>query len=213
MNPPIFSSRSPIFHMLFIVGIGCSLVPATAQSNRRSRGPEPPPIGSHATNFLLRDVDGDRVELEKLTHYGPVALIFLRGYPETQSALCRRQFREFLQQAGQFGKKQASVVFVYPGDRHDLEKHATDFVGRYQIPRDFYLVLDSDFRLSNAYGLKWNAIRETTYPCTLIIDRKGIVRHVAASNHHGGRTKPAEVLAQIEDAQTAFRETTTIRRR
>jgi peroxiredoxin len=201
MNLANISRRSALFG--FMAAATGSLT-TYAQSTKRSRGPQPPEIGEPAKNFLLRDVLGRRVQLENLTHYGPVTLIFLRGYPKAQSATCRSQFQNFLRQAGQFGEKPSSVVFVYPGDRKDLEKHAIDFLGRFDMPQDFYMVLDSQYRLTKAYGLKWDALRETAYPCTLIVDRKGIVRFVKASAHHGGRTTPNDVLPHLDNARVAY---------
>ena len=201
MNLAIFSRRSALFG---IVSTATWPLTVAAQTPKHARGPTPPEVGTTAKNFLLRDVLGRRVQLENLTHFGPVTLIFLRGYPQAQSATCRSQFRSFLRDAAQFSEKPSSVVFVYPGEREDLAKHASEFVGRHDMPEDFYLVLDSQFRLTKAYGLKWNALRETAYPCTLIVDRKGVIRFVKASAHRGGRTTPDDVLSHLDDARVAY---------
>jgi peroxiredoxin len=177
---------------------------ANAQSSPRTRGPQPPEVGDKATQFLLRDVSGRRVDLRHLTHYGPVTLVFLRGFPKTQSAICKTQFQRFIKESAAFAESQSSVVFVYPGEHRELKERATEFVGRTKMPEDFYLVVDGNSRLTKAYGLEWNSIRETAYPCTVVVDRKGQVRYVKASTHHSGRTTPADVLPQLKEAQFAF---------
>ena len=208
MNQAKFSGIRILVAMLVMATLGAS---AHAQSTRRNRGPQPPAVGDKAKNFRLRNFDGAPVELNQLTHYGPVTVVFLRGYPNEQSAICRSQFKEFIAEAENFEEMQSSVVFVYPGDRKDLAEHARDFAKRIDVPRDFYLVVDSDFGLTNAYGLRWNFLRETAYPCTMVIDRKGTVRYVKTSNHHGGRSKPQDVLSFVDDSKLAFRDEPTRR--
>jgi peroxiredoxin Q/BCP len=210
MNLVNFSRRSALFGALSSVFCTTAVL---GQTRRTNRGPNPPKVGETAKNFLLRDVLGRRVQLEKLTHYGPVTLVFLRGYPKAQSATCRNQFHSFLKAAEQFAEKPSSVVFVYPGDRKDLVQHAVEFLGRFDLPNDFYIVLDRDFGLTNAYGLKWDAIRETTYPSTLIIDRKQIVRYVKTSTHRGGRSRPSDVLLQLDEVHVAAYDASATRRR
>ena len=48
----------------------------------------------------------------------------------------------------------------------------------------------------NAYGLRWNAPKETAYPSTFILNNKGIVHYAKISQGHGDRSKAADVLAE-----------------
>ena len=59
-------------------------------------------------------------------------------------------------------------------------------------------VLDPDYAMANAYALRWDAPRETVYASTFVLDGKGIVRFAKFSRTHGGRTKAADVLAEVK---------------
>ena len=90
---------------------------------------------------------------------------------------------------------------VYPGPAEDLKAHAKEFLemkGK-QWPKDFTFVLDPDYTMVNAYGLRWDAPRETAYPSTFVLDKNGVVRFEKISHSHGGRAKAADVLEQLKD--------------
>ena len=65
-------------------------------------------------------------------------------------------------------------------------------------PAAFRYVLDPDYTFVNAYGLRWDAPRETAYPSTFVIDARGVVRFAKISHTHGDRTKAADVLAELK---------------
>jgi thioredoxin-dependent peroxiredoxin len=160
-----------------------------------------PEIGQAAPNFNLRTLGSKSVELKQLTAKGAVVLVVLRGWPGYQCPLCTRQVHEFVGQAAEFAKRGAQVVMVYPGPADRLQAHAQEFLQDKQWPSDFIFVLDPDYAFTNAYGLRWDAPKETAYPATFIIDRAGRVRFAQVSRSHGGRVNVAaalEGLAQVE---------------
>jgi alkyl hydroperoxide reductase subunit AhpC len=65
------------------------------------------------------------------------------------------------------------------------------------FPNNFDLLLDPGYQFTNLYGLRWDAPKETAYPATFLIDRKGEIFFVKISNSHGGRTTPNELLRVI----------------
>ena len=159
---------------------------------------EIPKIGETAPAFALRALDDGAVRLGELTATGNVVLVVLRGWPGYQCPICDRQVNEFV--AAKAAWAEAKLVFVYPGPAADLQAHAAEFrtmKGR-EWPAEFRYVLDPDYAFTNAYGLRWDAPRETAYPSTFIIDAKGVVRFAKISHTHGDRTKAAEVIAELK---------------
>jgi peroxiredoxin len=92
----------------------------------------------------------------------------------------------------------ASIVMVYPGPSRSLKKYASEFVGGQSFPANVTLLVDPDYAFTNAYGLRWEAPNETAYPTTLVIDKSGTIRYALVSRSHGGRSKSAAVLKEVE---------------
>ena len=67
-----------------------------------------------------------------------------------------------------------------------------------QWPKDYVYVMDPDYTMVNAYNLRWDAPRETAYPSTFVIDRKGIIRFEKISHSHGDRTKASDVVKEVK---------------
>jgi peroxiredoxin len=128
-----------------------------------------------------------------------VVLVVLRGWPGYQCPICDRQVNEFVTAKAAFAEAGAQLVFVYPGPAADLKARAAEFrsmKGR-EWPAEFRYALDPDYAFTDAYGLRWDAPRETAYPSTFIIDAKGVVRFAKVSRTHGDRAKAADVLAEL----------------
>jgi thioredoxin-dependent peroxiredoxin len=121
----------------------------------------------------------------------------LRGYPGYQCPICSRQVGELLQNADQLKKAGALVVLVYPGPAGELKQRAKEFVADRTIPEHFRFLIDPDYSFTNAYGLRWEAPRETAYPSTFVIDRQGVVRFAHISKSHGDRTDPKTILKEL----------------
>lgn len=154
----------------------------------------PPVVGDKAPDFALQSLRGQTVRLSQLTARGPVALIVLRGFPGYQCPICNRQVHEFLGEAKAFAGAGAQVVMIYPGPGQDLRSRAEEFTADKTFPDHFNLLLDPDYQFTNLYQLRWDAPKETAYPSTFLIDRRGLVFFAKISNSHGGRTTAVEVL-------------------
>jgi peroxiredoxin len=124
-------------------------------------------------------------------------LVVLRGFPGYQCPLCTRQVNEFVGQAKAFSEKGARVVMVYPGPAPELQKRAKEFLADKTWPADWVFLVDPDYTFTNAYGLRWDAPKETAYPSTFVIGRDGKVVWSKVSKTHGGRTTATEVLAKV----------------
>jgi len=151
-------------------------------------------IGDKAFNFSLKTIQGEKVNLKDLYHEGPVVLIVLRGWPGYQCPICTRQVGGFIAEADKFVKHGATVLFVYPGPSEKLQEHAKEFAQDFQFPENFYFTLDPSYIMVNKYGLRWDEHKETAYPSTYVIDKKGRVVFAKVSHSHGDRSTPKEVV-------------------
>ena len=161
---------------------------------------EAPKVGDKAPDFSLKGLDDTTARLSEFGSKGTVVLVLLRGWPGYQCPVCDIQAHDFIAAAPELAKAKAQVVFVYPGPAEGLKAHAEEFKGMKgkQWPKDFRYLLDPDYTMVNAYGLRWEAPRETAYPATFVIDAKGVVRFAKISHSHGDRAKAAEVLAAVQ---------------
>ncbi len=160
--------------------------------------PQPPQVGQTAQDFTLTRVDGREIQLSQLCAQGPVVVLVLRGYPGYQCPICSRQVGQFLARQEQFAAAQANVVMIYPGPAEGLQAHAQEFVTGKTLPDRFHLLLDPDYSFTNAWGLRWDAVRETAYPSTFVVapDRK--VTFAKISHTHGDRANVADVLHVLQ---------------
>lgn len=164
-----------------------------------SRGAESPTAGNSAPDFTLKTLDDQTVRLSDLTARQTVVIVVLRGWPGYQCPICDRQVHNFIKFAPQFKEAKAKLVFVYPGPANDLLAHAKEFAswkGR-EWPAEYLFVLDPDYTMVNAWGLRWDAPKETAYPSTFVIGRDGKVKTAIVSRSHGQRSDPEDILAGL----------------
>jgi thioredoxin-dependent peroxiredoxin len=158
----------------------------------------PPRIGEKAPDFALKTLDERTTRLSDLISTNPVVLVVLRGWPGYQCPLCTAQVQDYISSASVFTKSKVRVLMVYPGPAPELKAHGEEFLKDKQWPKDFVYLLDPDFTMINAYGLRWDAPGETSYPSTFVIDQKGIVRFAKISQSHGNRTKAQDILEEVK---------------
>ena len=182
------------FLFAFRAAIGVSIlcmavVSALAQS---------PAIGSKAPDFTLSTPTGVSVRLSQDTAKGKTVLVVLRGFPGYQCPYCERQVHDFVEHASDFHAQKANILLVYPGPPAELDQHAKEFLSKQaELPSNVKLVIDPDYKMTNLYGLRWDAPHETAYPSTFILDEQGKILFEKISHSHGDRTTAADVLAQL----------------
>lgn len=157
-----------------------------------------PAVADTAPAFALPTLEGETMRLETFTAKSPVVLVVLRGFPGYQCPMCTQQVHEFVGAAQQFAARGARVVMVYPGPAAQLRARAGEFLQDKAWPGGFVFLLDPDYAFTSAYGLRWDAPKETAYPSTFIIDRDGKIRFAKISKSHGGRASVTEVVAQLD---------------
>ena len=158
-----------------------------------------PRVGQQAADFDLPILGSDEtLDLHSALENQPVVLVVLRGYPGYQCPICSRQVGGLLQKQKDISSAGAKVVMVYPGLGKELEKRAKEFFERHELPENFVVVTDPDYKLTNAYNLRWDAPRETAYPSTFVIGKDKKIVYAKVSNTHGGRAKPEEVIQALD---------------
>jgi thioredoxin-dependent peroxiredoxin len=175
-----------------LIALGC-VVTAVASAAAQS-----PATGSKAPDFTLSTPTGGSVSLAKETAKGTTVLVVLRGFPGYQCPYCVKQVHDFVEHSADFAAKKARVLLVYPGPPAELDQHAKEFLAKQsELPANIKLVIDPDYKMTNLYGLRWDAPHETAYPSTFILDTKGKILFEKISHSHGDRTSAQDVLSQI----------------
>ena len=158
-----------------------------------------PKIGDKAPAFSLETLDGKNVELAKLVSEGPVVLVVLRGWPGYQCPVCTTQVGELINKGDDFMAAKARIVLVYPGPAEKLGEHAKEFAKGKNFKANFTFLTDPGFKLTNAYGLRWDKAGETAYPSAFVIDTAGVVRFAKVSKSHGDRAAANDLLKALAE--------------
>ena len=158
-----------------------------------------PSLGAKAPNFTLSTPTGASITLADQLAKGSTVLVVLRGYPGYQCPYCVKQVHDFVEHAADFAQKKTSVLLVYPGPPAQLDDHAKEFLAKQaNLPANITLVVDPDYKMTNLYGLRWDAPHETAYPSTFLLDTTGKVVFEKISHGHGDRTTAQDILTQIQ---------------
>lgn len=192
-QPAVFSFA--VVAMLAISTAARAESPATVVAAKQKLA-----VGNQVPDFQLPSVGGEysgAVQLSKVNAKGPVVVVVLRGFPGYQCPACSAQVGDFVKNAKKFAEKNASVLLVYPGPKSQLNNRAEEFLHGTTLPAPLTFLLDPGYGFTNAYGLRWDAARETAYPTTLVLDKSGKVRFIKISETHGGRTSAAEILKAL----------------
>ncbi|TCK69756.1 peroxiredoxin family protein [Acidipila rosea] len=159
---------------------------------------EPPAVGTQAPDFTLSTPTGKTVQMSKELHGHNLVLVVLRGFPGYQCPYCVKQVHDFVDHATDFAAKNVKVLLVYPGPPADLDQHAKEFLAKQSdLPANIVLVTDPDYKMTNAYGLRWDAPHETAYPSTFILDKNRTVVFERISHSHGDRLSAQDSLDQL----------------
>jgi peroxiredoxin len=159
---------------------------------------ETPGVGAKAPDFTLSTPVGKPVQMSKELRGHDLVLVVLRGFPGYQCPYCVKQVRDFVDHASDFAARNTRVLLVYPGPPADLDQHARDFLAKQaELPANIVLVTDPDYKVTNLYGLRWDAPRETAYPSTFILDKKGRIAFEKISHSHGDRLSAQDALDNL----------------
>jgi peroxiredoxin len=175
----------------------CTLLCAVAAVG--SAAAQTPAVGAKAPDFTLETPTGTSVTLAKERAKGTTILVLLRGFPGYQCPYCVKQVHDFVDHSADFAARKANIVLVYPGPPANLDQHAKEFLAmQADLPSNIKLVIDSDYKMTNLYGLRWDAPHETAYPSTFVLDASGTILFEKISHSHGDRTSADDILAQLK---------------
>jgi len=188
------NNRSPFFGALRCLAALTCVVAGSAMATAQT-----PAVGAKAPDFTLQTPTGTSVALATERAKGTTVLVLLRGFPGYQCPYCVKQVHDFVEHSADFAARKANVVLVYPGPPADLDQHAKEFLAmQADLPPNIKLVIDPDYKMTNLYGLRWDAPHETAYPSTFILDARGTVLFEKISHSHGDRTSANDILAQLK---------------
>lgn len=177
---------------------GSALVLASTLIIGSSALAQTPAVGAKAPDFTLSTPTGRAVTLSSEQGGHSLVLVILRGYPGYQCPYCVKQVHDFADHATDFKAKNTRVLLVYPGPPADLDEHAKEFLQKQsELPPNVVLVTDPDYKVTNLYGLRWDAPHETAYPSTFILDKKGMVVFEKISHGHGDRLSAQDALEHL----------------
>jgi thioredoxin-dependent peroxiredoxin len=180
------SLRNALMLLCIVLAVGSALA-------------QTPAVGAKAPDFTLDTPTGKTISLATERAKGTTVLVLLRGFPGYQCPYCVRQVHDFVEHSADFADKKVNVLFVYPGPPADLDQHAKEFLTKQSdLPPNIKLVIDPDYKMTNLYGLRWDAPHETAYPSTFILDKSGNVLFEKISRSHGDRTSAEDILAQLK---------------
>ncbi len=159
-----------------------------------------PAVGATAIDFELPVVGktDETIRLSDQYVKGPVVVVVLRGYPGYQCPLCSKQVGAMINRAKTIAANASRVIFIYPGQASSLDEHAEEFMGQRTLPSPLVLVRDPDMKMVDAWGLRWNAPRETAYPATYVIDGDGKIVWKMVSDSHAGRSTAEDVVQALK---------------
>lgn len=164
----------------------------------RGANAETPAVGTKAPDFTLSTPAGNAVRMSQEVQGRGLVLVVLRGYPGYQCPYCVKQVHDFVEHATEFKARKARVLLVYPGPPAALDEHAKEFLAKQaNLPENITLVTDPDYKVTNLYGLRWDAPHETAYPSTFILDSKGMIAFEKVSHSHGDRLSAQDALDSL----------------
>jgi thioredoxin-dependent peroxiredoxin len=175
-----------------LIAITCALVLGVSALGQT------PAVGAKAPDFTLSTPTGKAVTLSTEQSGDDLVLVILRGFPGYQCPYCVKQVHDFADHASDFKAKNTRVLLVYPGPPADLDQHAIQFLEKQaELPSNIVLVTDPDYKVTNLYGLRWDAPHETAYPSTFVLDKKGIVTFEKISHSNGDRLSAQDALDHL----------------
>jgi thioredoxin-dependent peroxiredoxin len=157
-----------------------------------------PAVGAKAPDFTLSTPTGKSVQMSKELGGHGLVLVVLRGYPGYQCPYCVKQVHDFIEHAADFEARKTRVLLVYPGPPAALDGHAREFLAKQpELPAGITLVTDPDYKVTNLYGLRWDAPQETAYPSTFVLDSNGMIAFEKISRGHGDRLSAKDALNHL----------------
>jgi len=120
---------------------------------------------------------------------------------QQNGAICSRRYLRFIYGSARISgnsgnRRQSTRLHTFDTDwqsRPDVTCAAKEFLAKQaELPSNVFLVTDPDYKVTNQYGLRWDAPHETAYPSTFVLDMKGVIVFEKISHTHGDRLSAQE---------------------
>lgn len=149
--------------------------------------------------LVFVDLDGKRVDLSAFRGKSSVVLVVTKGMPESPGGVfcpgCLAQLHSLAANHGEFKKRGAEVLVVFPGPSEKAgEFVATAKAREGDKPSPVPLLLDKDFKAVDLLGIRGDLAKPSTY----IIDKKGNVVYAFVGETTTDRPSAKALLGHLD---------------
>ena len=156
-------------------------------------------VDSATVDLSFIDRKGNRVDLKEFRGKKNIVLVVTRGYSGHLCPYCTAQTAQLIAQYGEFAKRGAEVLLVFPGPKDNLEKFilgAEESADNESTP--FPVLLDENFAAVDKLGIRG----ELAKPSTDIIDKQGRIRFAYVGATISDRPSVKAMLTQLDETKT-----------
>ena len=141
------------------------------------------------------DLEGNTVALSDYRDRKNVILVFTRGYPGYLCPFCMTQTSRLITNYDVFRRLEAEVLVVFPGSQQDAQKLINQSKGKAHAEKvPFPILLDTDFRVVDAFGIRGNLAKPATY----LFDKQGELRFAYVGETAYDRPSIRALTTQLE---------------
>jgi peroxiredoxin len=170
------------------------------QANPKSNNP----ISGEKMPLKFVDLEGKEVDLKSFHKKSNVVLVVVKGLPTSSGGRfcpgCLAQVNSLAANHGEFKKREAEIVMVFPGAKDTVQPFLTNARvngtdGNPKVP--FPLVLDQDLKAVDALGIRGDLATPSTY----ILDKQGNVVFAYVGEPHTTYDRPSveALLGQLDN--------------
>lgn len=142
------------------------------------------------------DSEGRSFDLDKLKGK-PVVLTIMRGFNGFVCPQCSGQTSRLITNAGEFDRRGAAVVIVYPGPKDAIELYIKQSrLEAKDKPFPFPILLDTEGQVTEQLGIKADLARPSTY----VLDRNGKIVYAYVGSSTADRPPIKTMLEQLDKA-------------
>lgn len=171
--------RRALFLKLGIVLLICFSLSALAQAREKS---------SSAPNFVLKNLDGKKVELKKLLEYGPVLISFWATWCKP----CIKELNELQKVYKKYKEKGFEILAIDVDGPRSIGKVKSMVKG---LKWDFPVVWDKSKKIYRKYHV-------LGIPHTILIDKSGKIRYTHTTYRPGDEVVIIKKIEELLDEQS-----------
>ncbi|HEU4717315.1 MAG TPA: peroxiredoxin family protein [Bacteroidia bacterium] len=157
-------------------------------------------IGSKAPDFALNDENGKSISLAEILKTQPVLLLFVRG---DWCPTCHIMLRTYQRESDHFKRKNVMVLAIGP-DPQGVNKAMVE-----KMSLSFHVLSDDRQEVLSLYGIQFlEPIMGQKFevgsplPASILIDRKGVIRHICRADRAGEFLNPLQIFTVLEKMDT-----------